>query len=206
MNRRDGIPWGPALRQLGPLTALGCAFLLGGVLGSLLASLIAGEAAQDLEAFLLDYLTAAQAGEITAQFWPMLWEQGRFFLGVCLLGITALGVAGIPAVFLARGFLFSFSVAALCRCFGPVGLASAFFLFGLPALLWAPVLFLAGSQCLDGAYALLRRVLGDSRSPLPQGSAYWGKLALYGLGLVLCVMLECMSTPILLRAAAQFVL
>ena len=136
----------------------------------------------------------------------MLWEQGRFLIGLCILGVTALGVAGIPVLFLARGFLFSFSVAAFCRIFGPVGLASAFFLFGLPALLWAPVLFLAGCQCLEGAYALLCRVLGDGRVPLPQGSAYWGKLALYGLGLVVCVTLECMAAPVLLKAAAQFVL
>ena len=177
----------------------------GDVLGSAVAH-AGSQAAQELESFLRDYLSAAQAGEIQARFWPMLWEQGRFLIGLCILGVTALGVAGIPVLFLARGFLFSFSVAAFCRIFGPVGLASAFFLFGLPALLWAPVLFLAGCQCLEGAYALLCRVLGDGRAPLPQGSAYWGKLALYGLGLVVCVTLECMAAPVLLKAAAQFVL
>ena len=206
MNRRDAVHWGPALRQLGPLTVLGCAFVLGGVLGSILASLIAGQAAQSLEAFLRDYLTAGQAGEVSPGFWPMLWEQGRFFLGVSVLGVTALGVAGIPVLFLARGFLFSFSVAALCRIFGPAGVASALFLFGLPAFLWAPALFLAGTQCLEGAYALLRRVLGDSRTPLPQNSAYWGRLAACGLGLTVCVALECMAAPVLLKAAAHFVL
>ena len=206
MNRYDAVQWEQVLRQLGPLTALGCTFLLGGVLGSFLASLIAGEAAQNLETFLTDYLIAAQAGDVMVEFWPMLWEQDRFFLGVCILGVTALGVAGIPALFFARGFLFSFSVAAFCRIFGPVGLLPALFLFGLPAFLWAPVLFLAGTQCLEGAYALLRRVLGDSRSSLPQGTGYWGRLAAYGLCLILCVVLECMAAPVLLRAAAQVVL
>lgn len=205
MNRRDAVQWGPALRQLGPLTALGCTFMLGGVLGSLLASLIAGAAAENLQSFLLDYLSAGQAGEIKVQFWPMLWEQGRFFLGICILGMTALGVVGIPVLFFVRGFLFSFSVAAFVRIFGPIGLAPALFLFGLPAFLWAPVLFLAGTQCLEGAYALLCRVLGDGRVPLPQNSIYWGRLAVYGLGLFLCVVLECMAAPLLLRAAAQFV-
>ena len=206
MSHRGAAQLGPALRQLGPLTVLGCAFVLGGVLGSVLASLIAGTAAQNLESFFVDYLTAAQSGEITVQFWPMVWEQGRFFLGICVLGITALGVIGIPILFFLRGSLFSFSVAAFCRIFGPVGLAPALCLFGLPAFLWAPVLFLAGTKCLEGAYALLRRVLGDGRVPLPQGSAYWGKLAAYGFGLVLCVVLECMAAPVLLKAAAQFVL
>ena len=194
MSRRGERHLGPALRQLGPLTVLGCAFVLGGAAGSLLAGLIAGEAAQNLERFLRDYLTAAQAGEVQAELWPMVWEQGRFLLGTAVLGVTALGVAGIPVLFLARGFLFSFSVAALCRIFGPAGVASAFFLVGLPAFLWAP------------AYALLRRTLGDSRTPLPQGSPYWGRLALCGLALFLCVVLEYMAVPVLLKAAAQFVL
>ena len=206
MNRCDPAHWGTALRQLGPLTILGCFFLLGGILGSLLASLIAGQGAQSLEKFLLDYLAAAEAGEFTVRFWPMAWEQGRFFLGICLFGVTALGAVGIPTLFLIRGFLFSFSAAAFCRIFGPAGLASAFFLFGLPAFLWAPVLFLAGTQSFEGAYALLRRVLGDSRSSQPQGTGYWGRLAAYGLCLILCVVLECMAARVLLRAAAQVVL
>lgn len=206
MSRRGDRHWGPALRQLGPLTILGCAFVLGGVAGSLLASLLDAQAAGNLESFLRDYLTAAQAGEIQAQLWPMVWEQGRFLLGIWILGVTALGVAGIPVLFAARGFLFSFSVAAFCRIFGPVGLASAFFLFGLPAFLWAPVLFLAGNQCLEGAYALLSRILWDSRTPLPHSSPYWGRLALCGLALFLCVALEYMAAPVLLKAAAQFVL
>ena len=36
---------------------------------------------------------------------------------------------------------------------------------------------------------------GTAGRRLPQGSAYWGKLALYGLGLVVCVTLECMAAP-----------
>ena len=100
MNRRDAQSPGLALRRLGPLTILGCAFLVGGVLGGLLASLIAGTAQQELVAFLSDYLAAAGEEAIQVEFWPMLWEQGRFFFGICLLGVTAVGVAGIPILFL----------------------------------------------------------------------------------------------------------
>ena len=205
MNRHDAAHWNLALRQMGPLTALGCAFLLGGLLGSVLASLISGQAAQALESFLRDYLSAAQGADVSVELWPMVWEQGRFYLGTALLGVTALGVVGLPVLFFARGFLFSFSVAAFCRVFGPAGLAPAFLLFGLPAFLWAPVLFLAGVQCLEGALALLRRTLGEGRSPLPYSSAYWGRLAAYGLGLCVCVVLEWMAAPALLEAAARFV-
>lgn len=37
------------------------------------------------------------------------------------------------------------------------GLIPALFLFGLPALLWAPALFVLGAQGMLGAYGLLRR-------------------------------------------------
>ena len=206
MNRRSPTGADSSLRQLGPVAALAAAFFLGGLLGSLLAGLIGGEGAQALESFLRDYLAAARGEEIALPLASLVWEQGRFYLGTCLLGLTALGVAGIPALFFLRGFLFSFSVAAFCRIFGPAGLASAFFLFGLPAVWWAPVLFLTGSQCLSGASALLRRALGDSRTPLPHGSGcWWGRLAAYGLALCLGAGLEWAAAPLLLKAAAQFV-
>ena len=153
MNRRDGVHLGPALRQLGPLTALGCSFVLGGVLGSLMVSLIVGQAAQELESFLRDYLSAAQAGEIQARFWPMLWEQGRFLIGLCILGVTALGVAGIPVLFLARGFLFSFSVAAKMRAAVSRGVNSVTSRHRTSRVLYS------------GRYARLRFTTSGSRTP-----------------------------------------
>ena len=84
----------------------------------------------------------------------------RFPLAALLMGFTALGVIGLPVLFAVRGFLFSFSVACFCRLFGGAGLIPALFLFGLPALLWAPALFVLGAQGMLGAYGLLRRVTG----------------------------------------------
>ena len=149
MSQRDGMRVERALGRLGPLAILGSAFLLGGLLGAALVSMIAQPAAEALTAYLRDYLTAGQAGKVAVDFWPMLWEQGRFFVGVCVLGLTALGAAGIPVLFGARGFLFAFSVAGFCRAFGPAGLGPALFLFGLPAFLWGPILFLAGTQSME---------------------------------------------------------
>ena len=133
-------------------------------------------------------------------------EQGRFFFGVCVLGLTALGTVGIPVLFGARGFLFAFSVAGFCRAFGPVGLGPALFLFGLPAFLWGPILFLAGTQSMEGSVSLFRRAMGGGREPLPFGPLYWERLALWGLGLFLCVVLEFLAAPALLSASARFVL
>ena len=164
MSQRDGMRVEQALGRLGPLAILGSAFLLGGLLGAALVSMIAQPAAEALSAYLRDYLTAGQAGKVAVGFWPMLWEQGRFFFGVCVLGLTALGTVGIPVLFGARGFLFAFSVAGFCRAFGPVGLGPALFLFGLPAFLWGPILFLAGTQSMEGSVSLFRRAMGGGQS------------------------------------------
>ena len=200
MSQRDGM------RVERALAILGSAFLLGGLLGAALVSMIAQPAAEALTAYLRDYLTAGQAGKVAVDFWPMLWEQGRFFVGVCVLGLTALGAAGIPVLFGARGFLFAFSVAGFCRAFGPAGLGPALFLFGLPAFLWGPILFLAGTQSMEGSIGLFRRAMGGGREPLPVGPLYWERLALWGLGLFLCVVLEFLAAPALLSASARFVL
>ena len=97
-------------------------------------------------------------------------------------------------------------MAGFCRAFGPAGLGPALFLFGLPAFLWGPILFLAGTQSMEGSIGLFRRAMGGGREPLPFGPLYWERLALWGLGLFLCVVLEFLAAPALLSASARFVL
>lgn len=204
MKRRDVIVDFP--RPLVPLMMLSACFLLGGILGAAFGGLMSEASAQELAAYLNTYLTLARDGGIPVEFWGVAWEQFRLLLAVILLGLTALGVVGIPVLFGVRGFLFAFSVAGLCRVFGKAGLVPGLFLFGLPAFLWAPVLFLAGAQCVNSAWVLLRRLRLESREPLPFTSAYWGRLGLCGAALMVCVMLEYLAAPVLLAAAAKLVL
>ena len=79
----------------------------------------------------------------------------------------------IPQPLTADLLLYDFSAACLIRVFGVRGLFPAFVLFGLPALLWAPALFLLGVQSLAGAQQLLRRTWGDGRGTLPFNRGYW---------------------------------
>lgn len=204
MNRRDVISDLP--RPLVPLAALSACFLLGGILGAFFGGLMSQASAQELADYLNAYLTLARDGGISVEFWPVAWEQFRLLLAVSLLGFTVLGVVGIPLLFGVRGFLFAFSVAGLCRVFGAAGLVPGLFLFGLPGFLWAPVLFLAGGQCMNSAWVLLRRLLLESREPLPFTPTYWGRLGLCGAALMVCVMLEYLAAPVLLAAAAKLIL
>ena len=204
MKRRDMIVDFP--RPLVPLAALSACFLLGGALGAVFGGLMSETSAQELADYLSTYFTLAREGGVTVEFWSVAWEQFRLLIAVILLGLTALGAAGIPLLFGVRGFLLAFSVAGLCRVFGAAGLVPALFLFGLPAFFWAPILFLTGGQCLNGACVLLRRLLLESREPLPFTSAYWGRLGLWAAAMMVCVMLEYLAAPVLLSAAAKLVL
>lgn len=204
MKRRDVIVDFP--RPLVPLAVLSACFLLGGVLGAVFGGLMSETSAQELAGYLSTYFTLAREGGVTVEFWAVAWEQFRLLIAVILLGLTALGAAGIPLLFGVRGFLLAFSVAGLCRVFGTAGLVPALFLFGLPAFFWAPILFLTGGQCLNGAWVLLRRLLLESREPLPFTSAYWGRLGLWAAAMMVCVMLEYLAAPVLFSAAAKLVL
>lgn len=204
MKRRDMIVDFP--RPLVPLAALSACFLLGGALGAVFGGLMSETSAQELADYLSSYFTLAREGGVTVEFWSVAWEQFRLLIAVILLGLTALGAAGIPLLFGVRGFLLAFSVAGLCRVFGVAGLVPALFLFGLPAFFWAPILFLTGGQCLNGAWVLLRRLMLESREPLPFNPNYWGRLGLWAAAMMVCVMLEYLAAPVLLSAAAKLVL
>ena len=185
---------------------VGVLFVLGGLGGCLAAGFVDGESGAALEEYLKAYLALAQGG--TAQVSPgaLLWDLVRFPLAVLLLGFTAVGVVCIPVVFGIRGFLFSFSVACFCRLFGWAGFVPAVFLFGVPALLWAPALFVLGMQGMAGSYDMLRRGRGDSCEPAFFHCGYWRRCALCVLMLAVCGALEYLALPSLVGAAAGFVL
>ena len=198
--------WDLPSEQGGALAVLAIAFLAGGAAGCILAALSGGAGAEELGRYLVDYLTLAQSGQLPRSLWPVLWGQVKYLLAALLLCLTALGLAGFPILFAVRGFFFSFPVACFCRVFGERGLFSAFILFGLPALLWTPALFLMGVSGFLSARQLLRRVLGEGRGDLPFGGAYWCRAGLCVSLALAAGLLEYWVVPVLLRGAARLVL
>lgn len=206
MGMRIRKKWDLPSEQYSGLVVLAIAFLTGGAVGCILGVLSRGTGAEELSRYLVDYLTLAQSGQLSRSFWPVLWGQVKYLLAALLLGLTALGLAGFPILFGVRGFFISFPVACFCRVFGQRGLFPALILFGLPALLWAPALFLMGVSGFLSAQQLLRRVLGDGRVGLPLSGAYWCRAGLC-VGLALAAgFLEYWVVPVLLREMARLVL
>lgn len=191
----------------GSLAVLGIAFLLGGAAGCLFAAVSGGSGARELSDYLSGYLALAGEGELPRGLWPVLWGELKYLLAAAALCLTALGAVGLPVVFCVRGFFFSFQSACFFRVFGARGFFPAFALFGLPALLWAPALFLVGTPGLISARKLLRRSLGEERggASLLDGACWYRA----GLCAGLCLaagLLEFWVVPVLLRAAARVVL
>lgn len=207
MGKRIRKKWDLPSEQGVSLLALGSSFLLGGCVGCLTAALSSGEGAGILCEYLSDYLILAGQGGLPSELWPALWGQLKYLLAVMVLGFTVIGVLGIPLLMGIRGFFLAFSAACFVRVFGSAGAFPAFILFGLPALLWAPALFLAGVQSWSGALALLHRMIGDGgRRGFYLGTLDWGRAGLC-VGLTLgCGLLEYWVVPVLLRAAARVVL
>lgn len=206
MGMRIRKKWDLPSEQCHGLVVLAIAFLTGGLAGCILGALSSGTGAEELSRYLVDYLTLTQSGQLSRGLWPVLWGQVKYLLAALLLGLTALGLAGFPILFGVRGFFLSFPVACFCRVFGQRGLFPALILFGLPALLWAPALFLMGVSGFLSAQQLLRRALGEGRGGLPLSGVYWCRAGLC-VGLALAAgLLEYWVIPVLLREIARVVL
>ena len=194
-KRADGL-WG----WLCPLV-LAAAFLLGGLAGCLYAGRLSGAEEEAVTSYLADYMRLLQDGGPAPELGPILRERLLLWLTVTLCGLTGLGLLGVPVLCGAQGFLLCYGCACFRRAIGG-GAAAAAVLFGLPALLWAPVLFLLGCQSLGSAAALLRRcVWGAGEAVFSR--LYWVRVFLGGAALILCAAAEYTVVPgLLVRLAA----
>lgn len=183
------------------LLLLSALFLIGSVVGCVCAGCV-----EDPDGTLADYvrgcLSALSLGQMEVGFFSALWEISKVPLAAFLLGLTALGVIGLPVLFALRGFLLCYAVSAFFRLFGWNGLLAALVLFGLSAFVWLPVLLHLGTQGLLSAYGLLRRTMGEGRYPLRLNGGYLIGGGICALALCLCACVECFAIPVLLQKTA----
>lgn len=186
-----------------PLSVLCLFFALGVILGFLFAKEISQTENSALFLYMEEYLSAVRNGNFTLPgILPVLWETFRWPLLVVLLSFTAIGFLGIPVVFIVRGFLLSFAVAAFVRVFGGIGVVLAFLLFGITGALSVPVLFVLGVQGMMACRDLAMGLTGEKRGGRIYDRAYWGRYGLCAFLLLCCVCLELVVVPSLLMALA----
>lgn len=149
------------------LLILSVAFFLGGLAGCLLADRVGGSGSEALADYLKGYLSSVYSENvIKPDILALLWETVRWPLFALALGLTPLGLLGVPILFLVRGFLLSFSIASFFRVLGVEGLILAFVIFGITGLIALPVFFVLGIQSFLSAGAITGRLLGESRKQM----------------------------------------
>ena len=184
--------------QTAALILLGTFFFAGSVIGCVATGLL-----RDPSGTLLDYIRGylellAQDG-VAVRFLSVFWEISKFSVIAVLLGFTALGVAGLPLLFAVRGFLLCYAVAVFYRILGLDGLLPGFFLFGLSAFIWMPVLFQLGVRGMLSSYGFLRRATGDVRYPLRGNGGFLICCGICAAALCVCAMVEYFVVPALLQ-------
>ena len=92
-------------------------FLIGSVVGCVCAGCIE-DPDSTLAGYVRDCLSALVQGQTGGRFLPVLWEVSKVPLAAFVLGLTALGVVGLPVLFALRGFLLCYAVSAFFRLFG----------------------------------------------------------------------------------------
>ena len=185
------------------LWLLGGLFLTGSIIGCMAASVLTGGTSM-LE-YLDGYWAVLEHNSGSIPFIPVAWRVMRPHFAVFLLGLTALGVLGIPILFGVRGFCLCYACSVLIRLMGWRGLLLGLCLFGVSAVFWLPSLFELGITGFTCSYGLMRRVTGEGRYPLSLSTGqYWGRCGVcFGLALVSAAV-EFLLVPVLARLVLQF--
>lgn len=174
------------------IVLLSC-FLLGTLAGFIFAFI--GEPSAELYSYLNDYFELAAQGNLELSFLSVAWDCIRWPLAVVVFGFTALGVGVIPAMFLVRGFLLSYTATLLGVLFGKDGAAVAAVLFAVTVLLVIPTLFVVGCESFRASLARL------PKAAVPADGRWRPEILLPGIGvLAIAVALQWTVTPMMLSA------
>ena len=160
--RRTGKRIGGAFSwdRLTQLAALSVCFGLG-ALGGFLFSALSGDSPELLD-YLRQYFWSAGGGSPEPSLGAVVWDVARWPLAAFLLGLTPVGVAGVPVLMGARGFLLAFAAATFARLFYLPGLAAALAAFAMTVLVAVPVLFAVAE---DAFRQSLSRLPGAASAP-----------------------------------------
>ena len=181
-----------------PALVLVCLLLvLGAVLGFAVCRAVPQQDRQELSDYLYQYAQATADGRgPSASALSVAAAYFRYPLAAALLGLTAAGLVLLPVLSVAQGFFLSFSVGCFARALGRGGVYLALAAFGPRCLFVLPCTLLLTVQGLSAA---ARRRDGQ-KVRLTEG-AYWRRVGLCGLILLIGAALELTFGPRLLQWA-----
>ena len=189
----------PAAVQ-GILLAAMCA--LGMLAGFWYAGYCQEDAGQTLQQYLEGYCqlysdTGSAVSALTA---------ARLYFGYVaaafLLGFTAIGTVALPLLSAAYGFTAMFSVACFVGCFGRSGVLLALAALGVRVAFTLPCLLWVGTHAWASSLSMTAS-RGRRCAPVPRDSAYYYRLVLCVMWLIVGILCEQTVTPHLFQAAMK---
>lgn len=193
------------IKESGPpqwprLLFLALFFLLGTILGQVLAGRVPEEAGRELTEYLRSYVTLeAECSSQVVLSTLMLYF--RYPLMALLLGFASIGVVLLPGMTAAFGFFLSFSVCCFTAAFGPDGVLLALAVFGLRCAVTLPCFFLLAVPSLERSAALACLSFGSGRrsAPVLYDRDWWSRLAVVSGALLAGMCAELTLSPWFLR-------
>ena len=147
------------------MLALAAFFLLGAVLGRMVAARGAAAMGGELRRYLEGYLALRIEGApSSAAVWQTMVCFFRASAAVFLLGFASIGVALIPAVCAAQGFLYAYSLLCFASGLGQDGFFLLPVLFALRLMLVLPCTLLLGG--------------GKRAKGVTYGKRYWSRFGI----------------------------
>lgn len=141
-------------------------FSVGIVTGTFLSTgfVESGAAGEYMSGYLPHLASDADVGTLR-----LFWGLARYPLLVFLLGFSALGTVGIPALSFARGFTLAFTLSVLTRLYAFNGALMGYILFGVVSTLSIPAYLLVASGAFLSSVRL-GRTWFSIPAPLDPGS------------------------------------
>lgn len=199
-----GIWWSPTAEGTPALVVTAAFFTFGGLAGSFLAFRTSGAGLEAMTAYLERFLTVAQTAGLSLPSLPeLLWRALRWPLAAILLGLSAVGLLGIPVLSAMRGFLMAFSIASFAMAYGHDGLAVAFFLLGIPGIFSVPAFMILTTQSFSVACTLAG---ASGRREFPFHREQLFRCGVCAAAICLSLLIECYLVPDLISGAASALL
>lgn len=180
-------------------------FLLGTLIGFRCADRCDPSVQTALEAYLHDFCTVLEAGEVETSLLQGASLYFSYVLAVFLLGFSALGVVLIPVLSALFGFGTAFTVVCFVRTFARAGIFPAMALLSLRLIVTLIAFLMLAGEALpqSGRMARLALTQGRHREPVFEGRRYLMLFVFCAVLLLIGLCCERLITPLLFRLAME---